>query len=422
MKRNNLVYYIMTYVMYLYPPFIYGMIMINFEDGLTDSGLWIWGIIINIIFMLVTTLVLYILAIKKKIPKIKKAERNHFIFGYIGNICVYLYVYQYLMNIERLVSIFSLVLILVLVYKYLISNEITFKEIFIFSIVFSVIDYIIIISSGNTLFSESSTFSDVESVIFQLLFIGALLFSIGVYGYKVYKNHQWTILRYVMIGFLALFLIIIYSRGNMQLEELMMTILILAIFSWLIDIILRLIRKEFKVYDLVYYARIIMLTGILLFIKEWELYLLPRFRLNYMFLLIAIFYVSSFSDIGMHIAPKKVKEIDLNLNIEDYLKSIYKPITSRYKDILVFNKDNVLPHDLSKLGRNIIVKNNYEDIDNIDDNALSLVIVYSNNIEEINNIVNNIPNISVCIISKDVIESKLFKTCFSDYKYSVYTL
>ena len=422
MKKNNLVYYIMTYVMYLYPPFIYGMIMINFEDGLTDKAIWIWGLIVNVIFMIVTTLVLYILAIKKKIPKIKKDEKNHFIFGYIGNLCVYLYVYQYLMNIERLVSIFSLVLILVLVYKYLISNEITFKEIFIFSIVFSVIDYVIIISSGNTLFSEASSFSDLESVIFQLLFIGALLFSIGLYGYKVYKNHQWTILRYVMIGFLVLFLIIIYSRGDRQLEELMMTILILAIFSWLIDIILRLIRKEFKVYDLVYYARIIMLTVILLFIKEWELYLLPRFRLNYMFLLIAIFYVTSFSDIGMHIAPKKVKEIDLNLSIEEYLKSLYKPIISRYKDVLVFSKEKDLPHDLSKLGRNIIVKNNYKELENIDDNALSLVIVYSNNIDEINNIVSNMTNIRVCVISSDVLESKTFKTSFSDYEYSVYTL
>ena len=95
---------------------------------------------------------------------------NHFIFGYIGNVIVFLYVYLYAMNIEKIVSVFSLVLILVIAYKYLIAKKIIFKEIFYMIIIYSVLDYIIIVTSGNTLFNDLAQFTDTQSNIFQLLF------------------------------------------------------------------------------------------------------------------------------------------------------------------------------------------------------------------------------------------------------------
>jgi len=73
--KNNLIYYIMTYVMYLYPPFIYGMVMINF-GRLSNVRYWVTGIIVDIVFVLITTAVLFVLAIKKKIPKIEKDEKT----------------------------------------------------------------------------------------------------------------------------------------------------------------------------------------------------------------------------------------------------------------------------------------------------------------------------------------------------------
>ena len=69
--KNNLIYYIMTYVMYLYPPFIYGMIMINI-DNISDQRSWIISGIINVIFICVTTAVLYLLSKYKKHLPLKK--------------------------------------------------------------------------------------------------------------------------------------------------------------------------------------------------------------------------------------------------------------------------------------------------------------------------------------------------------------
>lgn len=417
--KNNLIYYIMTYIMYLYPPFIFFMVVINFED-MSDTHQWIVGLATNVVFVIITTGVLYLLAIKGRIPKIEKDEKNHFIFGYIGNIVMFLYTYQYLMGIERIVSVFTLVLLLVLAYKYLISSKITFREVFIFSIIFGVLDSIIIITTGNTLFSETSSFSNAQSIIFQILFILSLLFSIGFYGLKLYKNHLWTTLRYVFVVFLLLFLIVLYIDDSQ--EKIFATFLILAFFTWIIDIILRLIHKEFKVIDLVFYARIILLTVVIMLVHEMEIYRLPEFKIGQMGLLIGIFYVSAFSDVLMHLSPVKQKVLDLNLNIEDYLKTIYKPILSRYKDVLVISSQLDLPHKINSMGRNIIIKSNIDDTQNLDISAISLAILYSDNFDDIDTIMNQFPHLRICIISKNMITSTKLKTCFTDLKYYIYTI
>ncbi len=418
MMKNNLVYYIMTYIMFLYPPFIYFMVMINFDD-ISDQNTWIIGIIVNVILVLITTLILYLLALKKKIPKIESDEKNHVIFGYIGNLIVFLYVYQYLMNIEMYVSVFSLVFILVLAYKYLISKKVSFKEILIFSIVFGVIDYIVIIFSGNTLFNEYVPFTDAQSITFQIFLLGALLFTIGWYGLKLYRNHHWNVLRYVLLGFIVASIFTFYA--DMQ-EEVIATIAIISVFTWLIDIILRLIHKEFKVTDLVFYARLIMLVVVILMIKVLDLYEFPNFDIEMMFLLISIFYVTAFSDIIMNITPKKQEAINLNLTVTEYIKQLYNPVTSRYKDVLVFTKCDMLDLDLSKLGRNIILKHDMNDIEQFEKNSLSFVIVYEDELKDIERIRNQFGNLNICVISAKNLTNPLFKSSYTDYQNYIYTL
>lgn len=419
MMKNNLVYYIMTYIMYLYPPFILFMLLINFES-MQDTWIWIIGLMVNVVFILVTTLVLYLLAIKQKIPMIDADEKNHVIFGYIGNIIVFLYVYQNWMHIAQFYSIFSLVLILVLTYKYLISKKITFKEILVFSILFGVIDYIIIIISGNTLLGDQNTsFTDAQSLVFQLLFTLSLLFTIGWYGYKLYRNHTWQLLRFVLIGFIVLSLVLFYMDIQM---EVVGTIAILAVFAWLIDIILRLIHKSFKTIDLAFYARLIMVTVVLLMIKDWELYRLPSFDIEQMSLLIGIFYVTAFSDIIMNVTPKKDIDIALSLSVESYIKTLFKPIISRYKDVIVYAHEETLRHDLSSLGRQVIIRSDFDDFKQFDDHAISFVVVYVRDIEDMKRIVERIPKKNICVISDQMITDPLLKTSFTDFKDYVYTI
>ncbi len=416
--KNNLIYYIMTYVMYLYPPLIYGLLMINFSY-LEDIQYWTIGFGVNLVFVVVTTLVLYLLASRKKIPTVGRDERHHFIFGYIGNIVVFLYVFQYLMNIERFVSVFSLILILVIAYKFLISNQITFKEIFIMSIVFSLLDYVIIIASGNTLFDSGNQFTSLQSNVFQWLFILTIIYALMLYIYKLYLNHQWTILRYAVILFTAFSIAMIYY--NDRLEEVIATSAILAVFAMLIDIILRIIHKEFKALDLVFYARIIIVSVILVLIKELELYLIPRFNIGQMFLLIAIFYVTCFADIIQTIVPKKDKYNVSDFTVEGYIKELYKSVLSRYKDVLLFdNEKEMITFD--KLGRDIIVKHHLDAYENIDLESVSLMIVHTNKTEDINFLLEHEPNINLCIVSDKPLKHDQFKTSFTDFKYYVYTI
>lgn len=419
MMKNNLIYYIMTYIMYLYPPFIWFMVMVNF-DTMSDQNQWIVGLVVNVIFVLITSSVLYLLAYLKKIPKIEQDEKAHFIFGYVGNVIVYLYVYQNLMNIERWYSVFTLVLILVIAYKYLISQKITFKEILLFSVIFGVIDYIIIIISGNTLLSDNiQHISDTQSMTFQIMVLGALIFTIGWYGFRLYKHHAWGLLRYILLGFIVITLIMFYGEAQ---EELIATLAIITVFTWLIDIILKLIHKTFKVYDLVFYARLIMVTVVLLMIKTMELYVFPNFELESMFLLIAIFYVTAFADIIMNMSPKTEQTLDLNLSIEAYIKQLYKPLTSRYKDVLVFTKKEDQMHDLSQFGRHIIMKSSLKNLDSLEINAISFVIVYVDMMYEIEHIKEKLSVLNICVISSRSLTHPLLKTSFTDFDEYVYTI
>ncbi len=417
--KNNLIYYIMTYVMFLYPPLIFFLVMINF-DNMSDTGQWVTGIIADFAFVLITTGVMAWLAISKRIPKIEKDELNHFIFGYIGNVVVFLYVYQNMIGIERFYSVFSLVLVLVLVYKYLISGRITFKEIFMFSIVFSVLDYLIIIITGNTLLADNVSFTNAESTIFQILFILVLLYSIGFYILKLYRNHKWTDLRFAYIGFLAVFVISYYVNSDSV--QWFGTFMVLAFFSLIIDIILRLIHKEFKTIDLVFYARTILLAVVLMFVKDMEIYKLSAFSIGEMGLLIGIFYVTALSDILMNTSSKKQTEIELAFSIEEYLKTIFKPLTSRYKDVLAITEADELPIDLSTMGRKIIIKSDPEEIKKLDLNAISFAVIYSDKPDLIDMIHDRFPKLSLCVISKERRDDKKLKTCFTDFDYYVYTI
>jgi hypothetical protein len=395
------------------------MVMINFDE-MSNQTQWIVGIIVNVIFVVLTTTILYLMAIMHKIPKMEKDECHHFIFGYIGNMIVFLYTYQYSMQIERFVSVFSLILILIFAYKYLVSKQITFKEILLFGIVFGIYDYIIIIFTGNTLFSESSTFTQTESIIFQICYLILILFSIGYFAYKLYKNHHWNPLRYILVGFITIFLLVIYI--NDRLEELFMTFLILALFTWLIEIILKFIHKEFKILDYVFYARILMITMVIAFMHEMNIFSFPDFELGQMGWIIGFFYVSSFSDILTHVSPKKTNITHLNLNIDEYLKHIYKSITSRYKDILVFSNTDKMTIHLKGLARNIIYKNEGDINDNIDLSSVSLIIIYTNDISFVQKMIKKYPTINKSVISKNQIKSDIFTSCFSDYQHYIYTI
>jgi len=417
MMKNNLIYYIMAFVMFLYPPFIYFMIIINFES-LSDSIQWLIGMGVNAAFVIATISILSILAIKKRITKPKQDEQNHLIFGMIGNVIVFLYTYQYSMEIEQFVSVFSLVLLLVLSYKWLISKTIAFREVFLLSIGFGLFDYIIIALTGNTLFGRFYGFTAAESIGFQIVFVIILFSCIGLYIWKLITNHTWTLLRFVFVSFLAGFLIINYIDDNQ--EKLFLTFLILGFFSWIVDIILRLIHKEFKVSDVVYYVRVILLTDLLLYIHDVGLLHLPDFRLNQMGWLIAIFYVSSLSDILMNITPKKTREVNIHFDVQDYIKLLYKPVLSRYKDILVIFKEADLPHDIKGYARNIIKRNNIASAKEIDETSLSMILVYEEYTEEINLLREWYPHLKICYISKTKPKEEVSERFYYNKPYYVY--
>ena len=208
---------------------------------------------------------------------------------------------------------------------------------------------------------------------------------------------------------------------NDSLEELFMTLFIISLFTWAIDIILRLVPKEFRIIDFVFYARVLMVAIILVIIKDMELYILPRFNLGQMFLLIAIFYVSCFSSIVMQFALKE-KNIDLEYTIEDYIKQVYNPFITRYKNVVIYSREGLETYSINKLGRDIILKHDIDDLKYLDQDSVSLIIVYVEDDKDKEAVMAFDLGIKIMIMSHKQVRHEKIKTSFTDYNYYVYTI
>lgn len=317
MKKTNKTYFILTYLFFVYPPFISGIVSIYWPRGL---DLHITSLIANIILILVIFAVCAILYLNKKIHLPTMEEQRYLLFGFLGNIVVYFYTYQYSLNIERIITVY-LILILVLGFYYiLIERKLKPIELWILMPIYAIFDYLLNAVRGCGW--ESSYYCGIANTQYDPFF--KVLFFIIVLGTVLYYVYKLVLYRLFDV-FKALNIIIIiylsYAATDFMytLSDFTLTMMILYPFFVIVDFVVKLVNKTYTHKMLLFYVRTLAIFIVFMSLGTSEFYVDP-FHPEILFLLVILTYISLGISILKFILKIDVKDENIIFVVEDFFK------------------------------------------------------------------------------------------------------
>lgn len=350
MKKRNNSYYILTYLFFIYPPFIWGLVLI-YQDSPTSkehiTSLWI-----NLIVWLVIGFVCGLLVYLKKLHLPSDDEIKHVIFGIIGNIVVYFYTFQNLMKIDDFVTIYLILIIILGVHALLISKRLIAKELWLLMPIFLFLDIVHMISTGCGYTDGSVCYGNTAGVMEYIVYSLMLLISIGYYLYKIYLLRQFDILKIINAVLITIMSITIqFEDVN---EEFMLTVAIAMPFFTIMDFIVNIVNKKYTHKMLFHYVRaytILMLFSVMggmgFFYGEVNYEMLN--------LMVTIAYVSFFIVIFRTLLKvDSIKEVRVN------------------REIMFMNYSNIHKEELLDEYGEVAINHM-----SLDDNAFSLIAVHN---------------------------------------------
>jgi len=254
MKNTSRVYLFITSIFFMFSPFSFGIVVIYFED--TSLLEYSSGLIVNTVLILILSVVLGILIKKKNlnIPTIN--ERKLLIFGLLSNVVIYFYTFQNSLEIMRYITIYSTIILILILYLFIIDQHKLNYELWIFAILFVVIDYI----HFSYVFVEYGGIGHLP-VYIQATFIHRLLYYtipvttliLFITKIRKYKVMDWF--AYVFVA-LAMLISLVFLKSIDVEDKLILTFNLILPFVIIIDLIISIIYKNFNIYKIIFYIRI----------------------------------------------------------------------------------------------------------------------------------------------------------------------
>ncbi|AIO18400.1 Acetyltransferase (GNAT) family protein [Candidatus Izimaplasma bacterium HR1] len=290
MKKKNNIYLILTYLFFIYPPFIWGLVLIYQEGNYGEEhivSLWI-----NLILIAVIAAICVLLIYKNKIHKPKGNEIKHLIFGLIGNIVVYFYTFQNLMKIDDYISIYLILLIVLGVHYLLISRKIVAKELWLLMPIFLALDLIHLIGTGCGFTDGWQCYQSANTVFQYIIYSIMILVSLGYYAYRLYLLRQWDILKYITLA-LIIALSIVFQNEDWMEEKLSLTLMIALPFFTIVDFIITIVNKRYTHKMLFHYLRLYAIFVIFSFMGAFDFFY-GEANFDMLALMVTIAYISLF--------------------------------------------------------------------------------------------------------------------------------
>ncbi len=252
-KKIQKIYYILTYIFFIYPPFIFGLVEIYKEGNKMETH--IVTLIVNIILILVLLLICGLLIYYKKLHVPSEREIKYLVFGFVGNIVVYFYTFQNDMNIYNIVNTYLVLLIVLVVHYFLISKKITVWELWILMPIFLFVDYLNIALTGCGFSNEFNCNPRTQFDLFLYFVYSILLITIiGYYSYKIYLYKYLDILKIANISLILIASFLIQDLFYVH-DDILMTLAIVIPFLTIIDFIVGIVNKSYTHKVLLYYIR-----------------------------------------------------------------------------------------------------------------------------------------------------------------------
>jgi hypothetical protein len=267
MKKLSKIYYVLTYLFFIYPPFIAGLVLV-YRDSFTN--LHLYGLVVNIILLLILASIIAIRVYTGKLHYPTEKEVKYLIFGFVGNIVMFLYTFQNSMNIDNIITIYLILLVVLAVHYFLISKKLQPLELWIFLPLYLVFDTIYYGVKGCTFNSRNSCFTYTSYEPFlKTFFIIIMIFIVLFTLYKILSYRQHTIFKY--INYVIVIVLSGFALNQFDGEiKIIMTFAIFLPFFIIVDFVVSIINKTYTHKTILLYIRtsliivICMLFGALL--------------------------------------------------------------------------------------------------------------------------------------------------------------
>lgn len=314
--NNSKLYLFFTSLMFLFAPLSAGISFIYF-DGYEDFTHF-QGLVINLVFIAIMALAIYILKERKvlALPNIK--ESKHLLFGLLSNILIYFYVFQYSLEIQRLMSIYLVVFLILILYFFIIDKKTIIKELWILNIWLLFMDTLHYQSFYNNV-PASYMLGDVGSFFVVLLYFSIPLVGLGLYiynmiGYKVIDTFTLIAIGIVSISTLSFFDVILEDYRFIATLYLILPFVILS------DLITMLIYKRFNPLKIAFYIRLYAIFGFILFYAQSGYFKngVAGFAHETLFEMIGIIYVAIIANLIVFLF-KKNNVMQEKLIVEDVI-------------------------------------------------------------------------------------------------------
>ena len=305
MTKQNRVYYILTYLFFLYPPFIFGLVEIYSPFS---ENVHITSLLINIFIILMIVASCLILINNQRLHQPTKDESKYLLFGFAGNIIVYFYTFQYRLDIANIVTVYLLLLVILSVNYLLISKKFRPIELWILLPIFTVFDYLVLLVRNCGWDSGYSCFADTSyDPILKIIFTFIIIFVVFYYTYKVLLYRLFDTLKIVNI----LFVIYLSYAGSHEFwngNKFTLTILILYPFFILLDFIIKLVNKNYSHITLLFYLRTFAIFVMFTSLGMFEYFTGGRFFLESLSLMVIVTYFSLGISILKYILKVEIKD------------------------------------------------------------------------------------------------------------------
>lgn len=266
MKKENKLYIILSYIFFILPPFIWGIVEL-YSIG-QSKNTHIASLIVNVLVFAVLILVIYLVSRKIDISLPNDTEKKHLLFGLVGNVTIYFYTFQNFMKIDDFITIYLVLIVILAVYYLLFAKEFRPLELWILAPTFLIIDTVHLLYTGCG-FTESNSCYVLSNPFWfrNVLYWIIVVVSLGYYIFRVIKLRPFSILKYLNISLIITLSIVIQDFNNIN-TKFIGTLFIALPFFIIIDFIISIVNKTYHSKTIIFYIRTSTVLGVMMYLNQ----------------------------------------------------------------------------------------------------------------------------------------------------------
>jgi hypothetical protein len=338
MTQTKKVYIILSYILFILPPFIGGLVLIYAD--FSSSSYHITSLIINIITILVIGLLLFGLVRMKKLHKPSFLESKTILFGLIGNLMLYLYTFQQKLQLENIVTVYIVLFIIIAVHRLLLGKSLKPLELWITLPIYMIYDYTYTLLRGCGFSSHYTCTANLSYDGFLTFFmVLVLIFMALLYVYKTILYRLYDMFKIANVILISLLSIYFLFDLNWDVK-ILLTLAIITPFLFVIDLIIRLVTKTYRVTHFLFYVRttsIFILTTAI----NGTSFLYGNLDAEIMIVMVIFTYISLGINLLLFITKKEVKDVNIVHLFRPSQTYRVVPLESgELKDNSLYNEDN----------------------------------------------------------------------------------